>query len=550
MMTRNEKDAIGVVAAHSSVRPCPTPQQEAVIAAARDPALPAVIVAAGAGCGKTSTLRMAAKVLPESRVRYTAFNRSVVEDARRVMPGSVKCQTMHAIAYGHSRDFIRAKGDRIEGSWRAGDLFRALRDRNHVPICAESQQIRLIAKAVRWFCQSSDAEIGPEHVDKDELTRLLVQHCGRHGLEVPHEPESVAQDFVPCIVDDARRLWAKANDPSHPLPPTHEVTLKRLQLDRVGIPCDALFFDECQDVSPVMLAVVLDSLARGTRVVAVGDPAQSIYGFTGAVDAIPRLRTIPGAVELPLSHSWRFGEAIARTANAMLRASGYDVLLTGRGPDTEPFDPEQPYTVLGRSNFALLEEAVRLERAGVAVRIPDTLASSMIRDMEGAYRLWEEGRSDHPALEGMTWDLAIQFLEILDPDMQRAIQCVQKLGQQTTQWIDAIGGMAGTKGARVYCSTAHSAKGGEWDQVRILDDFELYAKGGKVIRQEAHLAYVAVTRAKRALQNHSWQIDRACRDFGPDRHEPFDGVAGPKIEWHSAKTCGILSDLDGNLHGR
>ncbi|UJH92084.1 UvrD-helicase domain-containing protein [Antarcticibacterium sp. 1MA-6-2] len=45
---------------------------------------------------------------------------------------------------------------------------------------------------------------------------------------------------------------------------------------------DLLFVDECQDLSKAQLAVALKYVKKSGRVIAVGDPCQSIYGFTGA----------------------------------------------------------------------------------------------------------------------------------------------------------------------------------------------------------------------------------------------------------------------------
>jgi superfamily I DNA/RNA helicase len=55
--------------------------------------------------------------------------------------------------------------------------------------------------------------------------------------------------------------------------------------------------------------------------------------------------------------------------------------------------------------------------------------------------------------------------------------------------------------ADVVLSTAHKAKGREWDAVRISDDFmpTKEREGESVSRSEAMLMYVAVTRAKNAL---------------------------------------------------
>ena len=48
-------------------------------------------------------------------------------------------------------------------------------------------------------------------------------------------------------------------------------------------------------------------------------------------------------------------------------------------------------------------------------------------------------------------------------------------------------------------STAHKSKGREWDRVRIAADFKAPEEGKTPSRAELMLLYVAVTRAKVAL---------------------------------------------------
>ena len=54
-----------------------------------------------------------------------------------------------------------------------------------------------------------------------------------------------------------------------------------------------LFVDECQDLSKAQLAVALKYVKKSGRVIAVGDPCQSIYGFTGAdIESFSRFESL------------------------------------------------------------------------------------------------------------------------------------------------------------------------------------------------------------------------------------------------------------------
>ena len=58
-----------------------------------------------------------------------------------------------------------------------------------------------------------------------------------------------------------------------------------------GLAIKRLYCDEVQDVNPVMLAVIKRQIEAGTQVILVGDSAQKIYGWNGAVNAFERLKS-------------------------------------------------------------------------------------------------------------------------------------------------------------------------------------------------------------------------------------------------------------------
>lgn len=53
-----------------------------------------------------------------------------------------------------------------------------------------------------------------------------------------------------------------------------------------------LLIDEVQDYSPLFLAVIEKFLKQGTRIIAVGDTYQSIYGWRGAIKAMDKLKDL------------------------------------------------------------------------------------------------------------------------------------------------------------------------------------------------------------------------------------------------------------------
>lgn len=75
----------------------PTPEQQAIIDAYLK--RQNLVIEAGAGTGKTSTLRLLASSAPDRRGIYVAYNRAIADDAKRSFPSNVTCATAHALAF-------------------------------------------------------------------------------------------------------------------------------------------------------------------------------------------------------------------------------------------------------------------------------------------------------------------------------------------------------------------------------------------------------------------------------------------------------------------
>ena len=75
----------------------PTPEQQAAIEAFADGGT--IVLEAGAGTGKTTTLKLLAAKRPSERGIYLAYNRAIAESAKKTFPKNVSCSTAHSLAY-------------------------------------------------------------------------------------------------------------------------------------------------------------------------------------------------------------------------------------------------------------------------------------------------------------------------------------------------------------------------------------------------------------------------------------------------------------------
>src|SRR5260221_4539184 len=97
------------------------------------------------------------------------------------------------------------------------------------------------------------------------------------------------------------------------------------------------------------------------RLISVGDPAQQIYAWRGAIDAMDAF----DGHQLTLSQSFRFGPAIADEANKWLELLGSDLVI--RGTDSVPSaigECEWPEAVLCRTNGGAMARGLQPIAAG------------------------------------------------------------------------------------------------------------------------------------------------------------------------------------------
>lgn len=470
----------------------PTAEQAAIIEAARTG--DDLTIEAGAGTGKTSTLKMLARDRSGLRGAYLAYNKSIATDAAREFPASVTCKTAHSFAYGAvgSRYRHRLNGPRVPA--RQAAIILGLNEPVKVgeTMLAPQQLARLVTETIQRFCYSDDRQIQRMHVP-------LV-----NGLDKPGQAE-IAKYLLPI----AQKAWdTDLTQLDGQLRFTHDMYLKLWILSDPVIHADYVLLDEAQDSNPAVAGLVSRQPAQR---ILVGDRAQAIYGWRGATDAMANF----DGRRFQLSQSFRFGEAVAAEANKWLslldntdlRLTGYDRISSRVGPVASPD------AVLCRSNGGAIHQVMDALDDG---RRPALVGGGTdIRRMaEAAQRLQAKMPTDHPELFAFaSWAEVQEYVEMdaAGSDLRVFVRLIDKHGAREVMRVcDAL---VSEDRADVIVSTAHRAKGREWDKVLIADDFpEPKAREDgsvRIARDEVMLAYVAVTRAQHQLDRYglAW-VDR------------------------------------------
>jgi hypothetical protein len=465
-----------------------TAEQQAIVDAARGGQT--VAISAGAGTGKTSTLRLIAQARPGAKMLYVAYNKAIQVEADRTFPANVTAKTAHALAY---RKFGVAMRDRLAGPrMRGADTARILGVRGDFGFDAERvfsppSQASLAMGMVARFCRSADDEIATRHLAAPE------------GLN-DTETAALARHLLPV----ARRAWEDLTcGPKGRCRPTHDTYLKQWQLSKPSLSdWDVILYDEAQDADPAIADVV--ERQHHAQLIAVGDSSQAIYGWRGAGDFLNRVHA---AHRLRLTQSWRFGQAIADEANVWLQAVGVDMRITGNPNQPSTVAPvDRPDTILCRSNAGTIDTLLAAHAAGVRVHLVGD-GTEMCSLAQAAQRLQQGKPAGHLGLAAFSsWDQVVEYAK-KDPagsDLAVAVRLIERYGAQAV--IAAVDGTVPERSAQLIVSTAHKAKGLEWNHVRVAGDFKEpldKQTGGPlpIPKSEAMLAYVAVTRAKHTLDN-------------------------------------------------
>lgn len=449
-------------------------------------------IEAGAGTGKTSTLVMIAKSAPGDRGQYVAFNRALVEESKTKFPFDVACNTAHSLAY---RAVGKNYQHRLNGSYRMKGYEIAARlnlspemvldFQGKEKVLAPGLLASLAQQTVTKFCQTADQSISWRHVPYLK------------GID-----NSSAFGVRERLVMAANEIWHDVQQMNGWAPFKHEHYLKMWQLTPdPRIMADYILFDEAQDANPVIADVIARQQAHGTQLVYVGDSQQEIYGWTGAVNA---LASVKAEARTYLTQSFRFGQAVADRANEVLESIALNeptatLRLSGNPAIESRLERlDQPRAILVRTNAQGLTDLLKLQEGG---RLAHFLGATteLLNFTNAAGELQAVGRTSHPDLFCFDSWQEVQAYTVSEEsggDLNLMVRLVDNFGVAEIQ--KAIRQMPNEDRAEVVISTAHKAKGREWESVQLGPDFPAQADSSV---DDLRLLYVAVTRAKVVLDD-------------------------------------------------
>jgi|SRR5579872_1875831 len=435
-----------------------------------------LLINALAGSGKTSTLELIQNAAPPP-VLCLAFNRRIADEMDKRFLDTTTVRTLNGL--GHRVWSGACAGRLALDPKKCQDLLR--QEIDSLPKSSRGEAYDIFWEVISAVALAKSLGYIPE--GKFPAAKRLIPPIPFYS-RLDEAPSPLFIDLVEATLFSSIKAAYSGNIDYNDqvyMPALFGGTYPRFPL---------VLIDEAQDLSPVnheMLGHLTSS-----RLIAVGDPWQSIYGFRGAVtNGMSKLRERFAMVEADLTVSFRCPETIVRSVHwhvpKMKWNKGGGRAARLRNPTASSF-PDGA-AIICRNNAPLFALALHLLSSGRSVSVSGSdVGPRVIGIMR---KLGPEGMNQEQLYEEIeSWraeKLAKQSTTANDiADCMRVFASFGNTLGQAVSYADHLFKQRGT----LQLLTGHRSKGLEWNTVYHLDPF-LIGEG----EQEANLRYVISTRA-------------------------------------------------------
>lgn len=478
-----------------------SPQQNAIFDWFRNPARKSAIVPAGAGCSKSSTMLEGVKGAPETRILFTAFNKSIAKELEEKIENPyAEAKTLHGLGNG----LIYSNWGRVQIDNGRG---RRLAQRVMGP-GAPDTMVALVAKL---------AGLGKEMAPYTQNSAALVEIAFQMNVlpDVEWEEDGWTMDKIAGYAMRAMDL-AKQRDGSIDF---SDMLYLPLVLNFVQAKYDLVCVDELQDLGVAQIELATRSVSKNGRKIGVGDENQGIYSFRGADGESMRrlMQEWEGAEILPLTTTFRCAKAIVREANRIVpdyHAAEWakEGVVRSIGANKLPNEVKAGDFVISRKNAPLVRTCLSILRTGTRAKVEGRdIGKNLLALIR---KLKAKSLPDFLKKLGAWSEREVKRLANLKPEIaERKGAEIEDTAETLRVLADGLSGLpeleariehlfaddvAAGRGSMVVCSTIHRVKGLEADRAFILRG--TLATGKRAgNREEQNCEYVAITRAKDEL---------------------------------------------------
>lgn len=467
---------------------------------------------ARAGTGKTSTLMEVAKAIRGYTGFMGSFNKAIADEFKlrlsKQQSWNVTGATLHSAGISAWRQVapkVQVDGQKVRGIAKKKHAY----DKKLVTAICDTVSMAkqtCLGVGVPYIETSLWQEIIDYYNIQEDVPKLVsVERFIEYCIETYEHSLSKCEE----VVDFDDMLLA---------PLYYKTPIKKY---------DWVLVDEAQDTNQARRLLSFAMMGDESRMVAVGDPCQAIYGFAGAssnsMDLIEaEMRKRGEFTSLPLSVTYRCPKRVVDLAQVWV-------------PDIEAHanNPEGSLWTINHKQFweeKLTGKDVVLCRntrplVGVARRLRDKGIPCIVEGMSGkglialALKWGEDIRLDrmkkhlnvYRDAEVAKWlkkgneekaDYVRERCDILF-DLCRGLGASAKTSNLASRISMLFDGDGRDRGDVLTLCTIHRSKGREWNRVYLIGRNRYmpspYAEADWEKKQEDNLAYVAVTRSKSVL---------------------------------------------------
>ena len=474
----------------------PTPEQQAIIDAAKG-SVDNLLVNALAGAAKTTTLEMVCNTITDIPILSLAFNKRIADEMKKRLPTHVEARTMNSLGHGVWAQAIARKLS-VDPNKTIGIARAIIKE---IPKLKQDRYWDALAEVLRWvriakrdgYVPPSWRSIARFHMDTEAwLSRYR------------DAPEDFMYQFIDDILD---RSISAANaggidfDDQIYMPVCFGGQWPKFPL---------VLIDEFQDLNELQHEMLSKLAVK--RLIGVGDPWQSIYGFRGAKqNGMASAQERWNMRELTLSTTFRVPRlgverAWFRVPHMRAREGAPD----GRVESLATWDASaipDGAAIVCRNNAPLFAVALKLLRQRRHVKlIGMDIGSGLVRMLK---RLGPLDMSHQQMVDAIdVWAMEQLRAEKNEETITEKAECLKVLcAPLAAHWTlyEAIANAEDLfkQNGPIQMLSGHKAKGLEWDTVFHLDPWRVPSRftreGTEEWEQEQNVRYVIETRFKNEL---------------------------------------------------
>jgi len=441
-----------------------------------------LIIVARAGTGKSTTILEAGKrineVNPSASILYSVFNNANSKELNsKIKEKGIKnanAQTFHSLGFAalkSEREYVLVENNKV---------YKTLKE---MPRNLQSKIWPFYSKVNRLISFQRNLLIN----DLDSLASVA------EAFNLWYPKEAGPRDMADMAMSIIHNL-----DGNDDVINYDEMIYLPARAGMFAKKYDIIFIDEAQDLNPAQNAIIMACVHENSRVIAVGDDRQAIYGWRGAnSDSMNLLQNKLNAQILSLPITYRCGKKIVEKAKLLVPDYAFaeancegniedidmSLMLSNKALSSivcSLIKNNKPFVILGKDIGAAILALVKKSKASSLV--------SLLRFIESEKSRWINAIEDKdPDKLGKLLDELSSYGELVNQFIEENLSIEDFNTRISYLFGDEFEGIPVGK---IILSTVHKIKGKESKSVFIINNtFKTSSK------EEENIFYVAITRA-------------------------------------------------------